>query len=104
MYDLLWYLGFVVLGSLIGLATLPWKHLIAPQSGVAIWVIAWACFWPFAVMYVPWYLYKGYLEAWNDYFDRRQSSKCYLPEEKVTDSFPDFPAYQTVKDTYFKKQ
>jgi hypothetical protein len=69
------WLAAVIPGLVIGLATLPWKHKINPGDGVAIYVLAWVCFWPFGLIFSAYHGALAYRQAWWDYQTRRQIAK-----------------------------
>ena len=75
MGDALWYAGIAGFGALLGLATLPWANRIDQKCQPWLWVVAWACFWLFLVIFAAWKGIKAYRKAWWAYSDRRQAAK-----------------------------
>jgi hypothetical protein len=97
----LWMLASIAVGLLLAVAVLPWRDEWG-TPGPAHW-LAWVCFWPFLLLFAVWYALLAYRKAWWDYSDRKQTAKNHAQQENAPDAVPDFPAHQTVKDTYFKK-
>ena len=75
MADAFWYVGTVAVGALIGFVTLPWSNKPSiSKEGPTAWLLLWACFWPFLLIFAAWEGVKAYRKAWWDYSDRRQAA------------------------------
>lgn len=102
MHDAIWYGSVAGLGALLGLATLPWAHRIDPKCRPWLWVLAWACFWPYAISYALWHGFGAYRKAWWAYSDRRQVAKHLNQDDDLGEAI--IKMGQTTRDTYFKQK
>lgn len=75
MEDAVWTCSFMAFGALIGVATLPWKHRISHKEGAFLYIVSWACFWPFIVVYLTYFVVSAYIRSWWDYSDRVASAR-----------------------------
>ena len=96
------FVGVIAFGLALGVAVLPWQHKLSSRDGPLLFVAAIACFWP---LFLPLAILHGlrtYRNRWNQYLDHRERLKHTKPQEEK--AFPDFPAHETVKKTYFKNK
>lgn len=68
---MIYHLTYLAAGVLLGLAVLPWKQRLGSREGVLLWLLAWACFWPYLLLCVAWQGLKAYRAAWWAYTDRK---------------------------------
>lgn len=62
-------------GLVIGVGSLPWKHLVTPRDHELLYVLGWACFWPFGLVWVFIAALGAYRRAWWAYSDRKAAAK-----------------------------
>ena len=65
----------LVPGLVIGVGSLPWKRAVSPTEHELLYVMGWACFWPFGLV---WALIAGlsaYRRAWWAYLDRKAAER-----------------------------
>jgi hypothetical protein len=91
-------------GLLIGVITLPWSNKPSTATETPIlWLALWACFWPLLLLFSAREGLKAYRKAWWSYSDRKQMLK-HRAQGNQDDAFPNFPAHETVRDTFFKRR
>lgn len=75
MSETIWYVSVAAIGVILGVATLPWANRVDKACRPWLWVLTWACFWLFLLIFAAWEGIKAYRKAWWGYSDRKQAAK-----------------------------
>lgn len=71
-----WIVGCILIGAVIGLVLLPFKQDLSPGVSGKIFVLLFALFWPYFVLYGIPAAARWYVERWWFYLDSLKVQKA----------------------------
>lgn len=78
MRSFVFFLVMIAIGASFGIATIPWADRLSSKINAEksyLYVLIWACCWPYLILMLMWVGLKAYQKAWWDYADKKQEAR-----------------------------